>query len=136
MRSASDGDPHIDRKRFGKKSRAEVNAEAGREKKRLGLTARYSHFRAYIGGRAYEVPVPNVRAIREKLSLSQIEFARRFSLSQRTIQQWEQHRAVPDMPARLLLKVIQLAPDVVEQAATEVRKEIEKATRRGKAAAG
>jgi len=127
MRSTSDGDPHIDPKRFGKKSRAEVNAEAAREKKRLGLTGRYRYFRAHIDNRIYEIPVPDVRAIREKLKLSQAEFARRFSLSQRTIQQWEQHRAVPDLPARVLLKTIQLAPDEVARAADEVRKEMKKA---------
>jgi putative transcriptional regulator len=126
-------DTHIDRERFGKKSRAEINAEAAAEKQRLGLTGRYRRFRAHVNGRVYEVPVPDVRAIREKLKLSQADFARQFSLSERTIQQWEQRRALPDMPARVLLKVIQLAPEVVEKAAAAVQKEIEQAVRQGKA---
>jgi len=124
MPSRNDSDPHIDWSRFGKKSRQQINAEAAEEKKRLGLTGRYKRFRAYIDGNVYDVPIPDVRAIRGRLRLSQAEFAERFHLSQRTIQQWEQHRAMPDMPARVLLKVIQRDPEVVAAAAAEVRKEM------------
>jgi DNA-binding transcriptional regulator YiaG len=124
MPSPSDRDRHIDWSRFGKRSRAEINAEARAEKKRLGLTGRYKRFRAHINGNVYEVPIPDVRAIRERLKLSQAEFADRFHLSQRTIQQWEQHRAMPDMPARVLLKAIQRAPDVIAAAAAEVGREL------------
>src|ERR1700676_659609 len=99
----NDSDPHVDWSRIGKRSRDEINAEAAAEKKRLGLAGRYKRFRAHINGNVYDVPIPNVRAIRETLRLSQAEFAQRFHLSQRTVQQWEQHRAMPDMPARVLL---------------------------------
>ena len=127
MPSSNDPDVHIDFSRLGKKSRATINAEAAEEKKRLGLTGRYKRFRAHINGNVYEVPIPDVRAIREHLKLSQAEFADRFHLSQRTIQQWEQHRAMPDMPARVLLKAIQRAPDVVAAAAAEVQREMKSA---------
>ncbi len=63
------------------------------------------------------VPVPDVRAIRARLDLSQEEFAERFGLGLRTLQEWEQKRRVPDSPARLLLRVIELDPDAVERAA-------------------
>jgi DNA-binding transcriptional regulator YiaG len=129
MPSANSRDPHIDPSRFGKKSREQINLEAAAEKKRLGLTGKYKRFRAHINGNVYEVPIPDVRAIREHLKLSQAEFAQRFHLSQRTIQQWEQHRAMPDMPARVLLKAIQRAPDVIADAAAEVHREM-KSTRR------
>ncbi len=66
--------------------------------------------------RVYNPPVPDVKAIRRKLGLSQAAFARRFGFSVRTVQQWEQGRAIPDRPARLLLKVIEHAPRTVEQA--------------------
>jgi putative transcriptional regulator len=122
-------DPHIDPSRFGKKAREQIKLEATAEKKRLGLTGRYKRFRAYINGKVYDVPIPDVRAIREHLDLSQAEFAERFHLSQRTIQQWEQHRAMPDMPARVLLKAIQQAPEVIEAAAAEVQREMQ-STRR------
>ena len=66
--------------------------------------------------RVYNPPVPNVKAIRHKLGLSQAEFAQQFGFSVRTVQQWEQRRAVPDRPARILLRVIETAPQAVERA--------------------
>ena len=60
-------------------------------------------------------PVPDVKSIRKKLRMTQDEFARHFGLSRRTIEQWEQGRAVPDRPARILLAVIDQEPRVVEQ---------------------
>jgi len=66
--------------------------------------------------RFYNPPVPNVKAIRHKLGLSQAEFARQFGFSVRTVQQWEQGRTVPDRPARILLRVIEAAPRTVERA--------------------
>ena len=60
-------------------------------------------------------PVPNVKAIRRRLRLSQAQFAARFGFSVRTVQQWEQGRAIPDRPARILLKVIENAPEAVER---------------------
>jgi putative transcriptional regulator len=61
-------------------------------------------------------PVPDVRHIREQLGLSQSEFANRFGLSVRTVQQWEQGRAIPDQPARVLLRVIEHSPTTVTRA--------------------
>lgn len=61
-------------------------------------------------------PLPDVKAIRRKLKLSQDAFARRFGFSVRTVQQWEQGRAVPDRPARILLRVIEQSPRAVERA--------------------
>lgn len=66
--------------------------------------------------RVYNPPIPNVKAIRHKLGLSQAAFARQFGFSVRTVQQWEQGRAVPDRPARILLRVIETAPQAVERA--------------------
>ncbi len=60
--------------------------------------------------------LPDVRAIRRRLGFSQTEFARRFGFSVRTIQEWEQGRAIPDGPARILLRVIAKSPKLVERA--------------------
>ncbi len=57
----------------------------------------------------------DVRAIRAKLGLSQRVFAERFGFSLRTVQQWEQGRAVPERPARILLMIIDSEPHVVER---------------------
>jgi len=60
--------------------------------------------------------LPNVRAIRRKLGISQGQFAKRFGFSVRTVQEWEQGRAIPDRPARILLRVIEQSPKAVERA--------------------
>lgn len=59
---------------------------------------------------------PNVKEIRQRLRLSQSEFARRFGLSVKTVQHWEQGRTRPDRPALVLLKTIEMASEVVEEA--------------------
>jgi len=58
----------------------------------------------------------DVRAIRNKLGLSQRGFAERFGFSLRTVQQWEQGRAMPERSARILLKIIDSEPQAVERA--------------------
>jgi putative transcriptional regulator len=63
---------------------------------------------------------PDVRAIRRKLRLSQAQFAKRFGFSVRTIQEWEQGRALPDRPARILLRVIERSPKTVARAVAEL----------------
>jgi putative transcriptional regulator len=57
----------------------------------------------------------NVSELRAKFGISQEEFAKRFGLSLRTVQQWEQKRRVPDGPAGLLLRVIAENPEAVER---------------------
>jgi putative transcriptional regulator len=59
---------------------------------------------------------PDVRALRERLGLSQEAFAERFQLALRTVQEWEQRRRVPEGPARTLLRVIERDPAAVERA--------------------
>ena len=62
-------------------------------------------------------PAPiDVRAIRQKLGLSQSKFATRFGFTPATIRNWEQGRTQPDGPARVLLAVIAHHPDAVEDA--------------------
>ena len=93
-------------------SRAEINAIARLQREELGLDKR-----RYSTRLVSNTPVPDVRVIREALGLSQAAFAARFHLRERTIQQWEQGRALPDQPARVLLRTIEMNPDVVAAAA-------------------
>lgn len=58
----------------------------------------------------------NVKKIREMLSLTQAEFAAYFGISERTLQQWEQHRSKPGALARNFLRVIERDPKAVQQA--------------------
>lgn len=56
---------------------------------------------------------PDVRLIREKLDLSQNEFARLIKVSVRTLQNWEQGSRRPTGPAEVLLELVAKAPDSV-----------------------
>jgi len=58
----------------------------------------------------------DVKAIRTKLGLSQGDFADRYGFSRRTIQEWEQGRALPDSAVRAYLTVIEHDPRAVERA--------------------
>lgn len=58
----------------------------------------------------------NVRAIREKLHLSQPEFAARFGFTAAAVRQWEQGRRQPHGPARVLLTIIDREPSAVRRA--------------------
>jgi putative transcriptional regulator len=58
----------------------------------------------------------DVKAIREKISLSQSEFAKLFGLSKRTLEHWEHGRRIPSGPARAFLTVISREPEAVRRA--------------------
>lgn len=57
-----------------------------------------------------------IRKIRVATGLSRAEFARRFALDPRALQDWEQGRRKPDRAARAYLKVIAHKPEAVEEA--------------------
>jgi putative transcriptional regulator len=65
--------------------------------------------------RMVNVPV-DVRALRSKLGLSQSEFASRYGISLRTLQEWEQGRTSPDSTVRAYLTVIERNPRAVIEA--------------------
>lgn len=58
----------------------------------------------------------DVRAIRQRLGLSQSAFAARFGFSAAAVKDWEQHRRRPEAAARILLTVIDREPAAVERA--------------------
>jgi DNA-binding XRE family transcriptional regulator len=58
----------------------------------------------------------DVKAVRERLGLSQDEFAVRFGLDAASLRNWEQGRTRPDRAVRALLKVIEREPEAVERA--------------------
>jgi putative transcriptional regulator len=60
--------------------------------------------------------VPSVRALREKLKLTQEAFAARFHLPLGTVRDWEQGAHRPDKAAQVLLTVIAKDPDAVARA--------------------
>lgn len=60
----------------------------------------------------------DVAIIRDKLRMTQEEFAAAFGLTAATVRNWEQHRSEPDAAARAFLKVIDLHPDIAAEAVT------------------
>jgi putative transcriptional regulator len=57
-----------------------------------------------------------IRAVREGLGLSQAEFARKFGLALRSLQEWEQARRLPDAAVMTYLRVIERDPEAVAAA--------------------
>jgi putative transcriptional regulator len=67
----------------------------------------------------HQFPLPldvDVRAVRAGTGLSRNEFARRFALDPRALQDWEQGRRRPDRAARAYLTVIARHPEAVVEA--------------------
>ncbi len=68
------------------------------------------------GGRRFTVEaLGSVKAIRERMRLSQTAFSALLGVSLRTLQDWEQGRRRPTGAARSLLMVAQSRPDVLEE---------------------
>ena len=107
MRERSDikGRGRVNWTKIQSTSAAEIESLAKAELAELGIDARRLRFY-----RVLNLPTPNIKKIRQRLRLSQAQFAERFGFSLRTVQQWEQRRAEPDQPARLLLSLIEISP--------------------------
>lgn len=74
-------------------------------------------------GRASRVTVTdvNVKGIRERLKLSQEAFAERFGLTLATVKNWEQGRRAPEEAAKILLRLIESQPKLVEREVKRAR---------------
>ena len=57
--------------------------------------------------------VPFPRHVRERLGMTQEDFAKTYGLALATLRDWEQGRSLPDQAARSFLTVIARAPDAV-----------------------
>ena len=62
------------------------------------------------GARVTTFQIPDVRAIRETLHMSQSEFANAYQIPLATLQGWEQGRRNPDRTAAAYLSVISRMP--------------------------
>ncbi|HEX8662518.1 MAG TPA: helix-turn-helix domain-containing protein [Beijerinckiaceae bacterium] len=82
---------------------------------------------------AYRVHVPpdiEVKAIRERLGMTQQRFAGAFGFPIQTLRDWEQGRSRPDTSARAYLLVIARAPAAVQEALAADRETTPKRARR------
>ncbi len=62
------------------------------------------------------VEVPDVRAIRRQLHMSQQEFAEAYRIPLATLKNWEQGRRAPDAPAAAYLQAISRKPQLIRDA--------------------
>ena len=85
-----------------------------------GLENAVAHARGDAAkGRQHVFRVPDeidVKAIRNKLTLTQAAFADRYGFALGAVRDWEQGRRRPEPSARILLKVIDREPRAVERA--------------------
>jgi putative transcriptional regulator len=84
-----------------------------------GLKQAAAHFRGDVKLPSYEYNIPeriDVRAVRERSGLSQAQFAILYALNPRTVQEWEQGRAEPDLAVRAYLTVLDRNPRAVQRA--------------------
>lgn len=79
-------------------------------------TADRTRFCAHDLAPAHAPDRVDVKAVRQKLGLSQARFAAAFGLSLHALRTWEQGTRQPDPTARAYLRVIDVAPDVVRRA--------------------
>ena len=66
--------------------------------------------------RSFDFPEPEVKAIRERLGVSQDKFAAILGVSKRTVENWEQGRRHPTGAARSLLRIVEADPEHALQA--------------------
>lgn len=67
-------------------------------------------------GKVNMVPVSIAAEARQRLGLSQAQFAGMLGVSVRTFQDWEQGRREPSGAAKTLLKIAAIRPDAVHEA--------------------
>lgn len=63
-----------------------------------------------------------VKNIRLEMQMSQVAFAKCFGISERTLQEWEQGRRVPQGPACMLLLIIRFEPKAVRRVLENLHK--------------
>jgi putative transcriptional regulator len=68
------------------------------------------------GARVHVIDVPDVRAIRRRLHMSQQKFADAYRIPLATLKNWEQGRRAPDAPAAAYLQAIAHSPLLIREA--------------------
>lgn len=92
------------------------------EKDFAGLLQGVKEMAAHIKGQPVagavetRIPDPDVRSIREAADVTQRELAALLGVSQRTLENWEQHRTRPTGPARALLRIFERNPAAAVEA--------------------
>ena len=59
--------------------------------------------------------VSRVKVLRQRIGMTQVEFADAFGIPVSTLRDWEQRRSIPDAPARALLLAIEREPETMRR---------------------
>ncbi len=86
-------------------------------KRNLGdeLLQSVKEMRAEKVGYAHKVAISEIIEARNKVGLTQVEFAELLGVSKRTLQEWEQGRKKPSGAASSLLRIAIERPDVLQE---------------------
>jgi len=85
----------------------------------LSQAVEHARGKKKTGMRVTVVDVPDVRAIRKSLNMSQQRFAMSFRIPLATLKNWEQGRRHPDAPAAAYLLAIRRRPKEIMEAVAE-----------------
>lgn len=66
-------------------------------------------------GAIYQINISEIIEARNKVGLTQLQFAELMGVSKRTLQEWEQGRKSPSGAARSLLRIAIARPDVLKE---------------------
>ena len=81
-----------------------------------GLEEALAHHNGKPGGRTYKVRLRSseeIQALRNRLGMTQKDFAVQFGISFQTVQKWEQGKRRPEGAANSFLTVLERMPDEV-----------------------
>lgn len=67
----------------------------------------------HVPSRSFEVSRQDIKSVRERMNLSQRQFALLLGVSVNTLQNWEQGRRKPHGAAKVLLRVAERHPDIL-----------------------
>jgi putative transcriptional regulator len=84
--------------------------------KSMKQAATHAGGRKVRGMRVTKVEIPDVKAIRRSLRMSQHRFAAAYRIPLPTLKNWEQGRRHPDAPAAAYLLAIKRRPKVIMEA--------------------
>ncbi|STY91471.1 NadS family protein [Moraxella bovis] len=66
--------------------------------------------------RVFTYERPDIKEVRAKTGLSQIQFAKKLNISPKTLQNWEQGTRTPTGPAITLIRLLDKNPDLLNMA--------------------
>ena len=83
----------------------------------IGMKEAVSYAKGELQAKKHDIllPIVNVHEARDRLKLTQKQFAITFGVSIATLRNWEQGRRLPTGAAKVLLKIIQKEPEIVKR---------------------